>query len=355
MVRGSFLLFGAAVALTAVSCGSPTVERTTSEQQAIVNGSEDIDDPAVVFVVINNQGQLTVGTGTVVSPHVVLTAGHVVTGNTGAVYRVFFGRNWRDGGSASDEWLEVSDMHADPGFNSRISTSTRDVGVLILSSPAPMAPVLFNRRPADPSWVGALIRMVGYGVTSGADISGASAGTRREAVATVTNLYALTFASSMGSTPCGGDSGGPAFMNLNGTQTLVGVVSNGDAACSGASFARVDASAALVDQWINEADPGFLPDAGRDAAESGAELVDDAGVDDVVTVEASEPPPDPNPEPVGDAPSSGGCAMSTNSMHSRGHAWSLTAIGIAATALLNRRARFVATRARRAGCCTRSR
>ena len=53
---------------------------------------------------------------------------------------------------------------------------------------------------------------------------------------------------------CNGDSGGPAFMRIDGVETIVGVTSYGNADCSDGGFdARVDSDLAFIDTYLPRA------------------------------------------------------------------------------------------------------
>src|SRR5678809_1164168 len=72
--------FSSLAALLLAGCIGSSVG---SKQSAIVGGTTDSGDPAVVLVIIGdpNGGYIYMCTGEVISPHVVLTAGHCTTGS----------------------------------------------------------------------------------------------------------------------------------------------------------------------------------------------------------------------------------------------------------------------------------
>jgi secreted trypsin-like serine protease len=326
---------GAALGLAAASCGGAAEEPRGARRQPIIDGTEDADDPAVVYIVISSgMGQAAAATGTVVSPHVVLTAAHVLSVFDTPTFRVFTGKNQMETGSNPDEWLSVREAHADPGFNPRVTTSGHDVAVLILSGATAIPPLEFNRAPATLAWIGMSVRTVGYGITSNTDVVGATAGVRRQGMTAISGVNTYSFSSAMGEEqPCGGDSGGPAFASIDGIEVLAGVVSNGDPMCNGVSFARVDTSAAFVDPWIAMLDPELPLDgggdrggnAGGDADSSGIdpEAREDGGIEEDAAADRST-----SSNPV-EAPSGGACAMRRAS--SRPPAWMMmgAALGFA--------------------------
>ncbi|HEY3592410.1 MAG TPA: trypsin-like serine protease [Polyangiaceae bacterium] len=343
MHRGLSWLSGAALALVGSACGAPPSEQIASHRQAILGGAVDSNDPAVVYILINGTGstQTNVATGTIIAPHVVLTAAHVVNVFASSTYRIFTGPELdHDGGNPGPQyWLNAKETHADPGYNARVRTSGHDLALIILGDPTNIKPAPYNRAPADLSWIGRSIRSVGYGVTSPDDSIGESAGIRRQG-ATQISMLGTYFLSSMtgGEQPCGGDSGGPAFMDIDGVEAIVGVDSSGDASCAGSTFTRVDTSAAFIDQWIAQVDPDFLSDGGADAGP--ADPVDAGGSDDDGSTGAGGADMQPIDQGT-DVQDSGGCAMGHGSSTA---AWPWIALALAA---VSRRARSIASAKRR--------
>ena len=311
MVRLASRSFLLSIALgCATGCGgSPREQDLGLSRAAIVGGATDFDDAAVVYVLIlSGDAGASLGTGTVVSPHVVLTAAHVVDrylGDPAGSFRVFIGVDRRATGSNPDNWLSVREAHADPGFNARFMGSGHDVGVLILDAPTVIPPKPINRAPVDMTWVGKSMRIVGYGITSSDDINATTSGLRREATTSIQSVGS-SFLGTAGSTeqPCGGDSGGPGMVIIDGVEKVAGVVSTGDATCTTESFARVDVSAAFVDQWIAAVD-GPPHDAGTDAPEEAAPIT-------------AEPPPNPDPT---DEPPVAACSQSHSPARGVGFFW----------------------------------
>jgi V8-like Glu-specific endopeptidase len=324
----------AVVALGAASCGSSPAEPWATQREAIIDGTEDPGDPAVVYIIIDSgDGHFAAATGAVVSPHVVLTAGHVLSVFDAPSFRIFAGPNRKDAGE-NPNWMYVGEAHADPAFNPKIGTSGHDVSVLILRAPTAIAPLKMNRTPATLSWIGNTVRTVGYGIDSITDVLAESAGVRRQATTTITAVNSTTFSSALGGEqPCGGDSGGPAFMNIDGAEVIAGVVSNGDSTCNGVSFARVDASAAFVDQWIAQFDPASDADAGSDA--SPTETGEDAGPGGAEEDAAVDP--GSSEDPVGEPPNGDVCAM--RGRGGRPWAWTSTALAVAFARVIRRRPR----------------
>jgi secreted trypsin-like serine protease len=104
-------------------------------------------------------------------------------------------------------------------------------------------------------------RLVGYGQTTAADKTGSTAGQRREVMTTlVSHDSSFLHVGGAGMTLCEGDSGGPAFMTLYGTEVIAGITSFGDAGCDTfGTDTRIDKYAdSWVQPFIDEFDPGTV-------------------------------------------------------------------------------------------------
>jgi hypothetical protein len=113
----------------------------------------------------------------------------------------------------------------------------------------------------DQNQVGDTIRLVGYGVSSGNDQQGATAGTKRQVMAGINSIDDLfIFLGDARHNTCEGDSGGPALLPRNGQEEIIGITSFGDQGCAmGGYDSRVDDYAAtFVDPYIQQFDPGQM-------------------------------------------------------------------------------------------------
>jgi hypothetical protein len=310
MSRVRSILHGAAIALVGGACGSPSSEIVGAEREAIIGGTTDPGDPAVVMVLgavptsVGGTGTAYQGTGSVISPHVVLTAAHLFTKvlsdphASSAVFYVFTASDQTAQGGQHTNPLSAREVHVDPAYNPTYPASGHDFAVMILDSPTAIPPLPLNRAPVDSSWVGKPMRFVGYGVTSSGDVTGASANIRREGTSRIGNIDSLFLISAPGgaSQPCYGDSGGPALVTIGGVEMLAGVLSYGDQSCLAGEFGRVDNVLPFIDRWIANFDPGFdagvALDASKDAVPDAPGLMDDAAIADDVAQSPSPDSPD---------------------------------------------------------------
>jgi len=250
--------------LLSTSVGCAGVPAPSEIASPIIGGTTDTGDPAVVLLVQMAQGGYSLCTAEVVSPHVVMTAAHCVIG--GGSYQVFFGDDF-NGSQGQDPslFINVSETHYNQNFSEQNLSGGEDVAVAILSKTASVTPIPMNHTALDASNTSGTLRLVGFGVSSGSDPSGSSAGVKRQTNSSVTGYDSLfiTFGSSTHNT-CQGDSGGPAFLTIGGTEVIAGITSYGISGCgAGTHDTRVDTvAAAFVDPYITMFDPngGGAPD-----------------------------------------------------------------------------------------------
>lgn len=246
--------------LGAACTGTPS---TGTALQPIINGTTDSGDPAVVLVLSQTPGSNTgsLCTGEIISPHVVLTAAHCVdpaVSGVGSKFVVFTGTTLSQSSPAT-EFLAVAETHFDTMFNPSDPTLGHDVGVVILKSPTTIPPIPFNRKALPQSAIGQAARLVGYGITSGTDTMGTSAGTRRQAPSSVLSFDDLVINfEDMKHGICEGDSGGPAFLTLDGRELIVGITSYGIKNCpltDPGTDTLVDKYTSFIDPYVLQFDP----------------------------------------------------------------------------------------------------
>ena len=236
--------------------------------------------------------------GTVVSPNVVLTAGHcTVDGATGmpfsaSGYAVVTGAvDWTD--ASRRQVSPVSRVIPNPGYN--LATTTGDAGLLVLSVPI-TAPAIRLAGSSDQQQLqpGTGAGIAGWGNTSGS--SGSVPPTQLRQAPTVvqsasycaqhapafdasSELCALDYPSVAAGT-CVGDSGGPLVAaDSNNRDVEIGITSRGPADCSTTLpdvYTRVDQISAWAAGWIaavapappTPTPPSALPQMGSNDAKS---------------------------------------------------------------------------------------
>lgn len=213
---------------------------TDAFAQPVTNALPDTGDPAVIAL-LNADDQL-VCTAAVIAPHTVLTAAHCVAGKP-LTLKAFFGSVVKDGGTK----IAVTDARQHPQFD----PGGNDLGMITLADPAPVTPLALA-PPLDDTFVGASIRVVGFGTTGAAG----GDGTKRLGTAKIAALGAEDFIATPDlSLSCLGDSGGPALATGD---VIAGVVSRVDAQCvDHAVYTRIDvAMDVLIQPYLDETAPG---------------------------------------------------------------------------------------------------
>ena len=239
--------------LSFTACGRVDEPSPVTEEDAnVIGGETDSGDPGVVAVYAQQPGSDAgfLCTGSVIAPTVILTAAHCVSpSETGrnATFTVLTSANINRGGG---QQLAVREVHANPRWSARNLDGGHDQGIVILGEPTSLPVLPFNRQALAADSVGKPLRIVGYGLNNGARQTGA--GVKRQVLTKLQSIAAMLIGvgdSRHGT--CNGDSGGPAFMKIDGVETIVGVTSYGNADCSDGGFdARVDTDLAFIDMYL---------------------------------------------------------------------------------------------------------
>ena len=252
-VRRLHPLGPAAVSLLVVAgaCDVPHAPAPSVARRAVTGGVLEPGHPAVAAIVPvaplcgePEEAAPVTCTGTLIAPRVVLTAAHCVeNANAPQVLSVVFAAETARALPA--ERVRVIDGRQHPAWRA----GENDIGVLLLAEDAPVAPVPWMGLALSADLVGRTTRVVGFGLDDQGKM-----GSRRSGTARVTALHAGTF--SIEARPgmsCGGDSGGPSFLDVDGVEHIAGVTSFGDLACTTGTNTRVDVHAAFLQSILDEA------------------------------------------------------------------------------------------------------
>jgi V8-like Glu-specific endopeptidase len=249
--------FGLLTTFLLAGCGEAPI---AEEGQAIIGGTTDSSDPAVVALFGHRPGASSgaLCTSEIIAPTVLLTAAHCVlpqTVGSGAVFSAYVGSDFNHPSAI----LPVKEVHADPKFSLSNLFGGHDIAVVILSAPTTIAPLPYNHSALGAGDAGQGVRLIGYGLSNGQAQTGA--GTKRQTMANLNSVSAtlLSIGDSQHET-CEGDSGGPALFDVGGVETIVGVTSFGQLGCGGGGYdTRVDAYSAFVDGYVCASCIGATP------------------------------------------------------------------------------------------------
>jgi secreted trypsin-like serine protease len=142
------------------------------------------------------------------------------------------------------------------------STLANDIALVRLQGPVSgVTPIPYNVEDLGP-YEGQTVLHVGFGAVEGIEESGG--GLKRSSRFAISRIYSEVFSSNYnGASTCFGDSGGPSFLTINDTLSIVGLTSAGEACqelncdpCRTATTStRVDAYATWIDAKLSEPAP----------------------------------------------------------------------------------------------------
>jgi MYXO-CTERM domain-containing protein len=259
------------------ACAGQGQDYVTANQQAVVGGATDFGaDHAVVIVVARSTHSIGICTGSLITPRIVMTAGHCVPPLGGEsetwTYSVYFADSYNHDTKTFSGLLDNVTRTAiktfrDPGFRF-IATAGAfgDMSLLLLDKDPPdgVVPLPFSRYRVSQKLVGKTIRMVGFGdefaTTDFSVFKKLTASNTVDEIAT--NWFTVNDSAQI---TCEGDSGGPAFLMMDGREVVQGITSFGDPSCSAeANWGRVDLFIDEIDAFIAANDPQPAANCGAD-------------------------------------------------------------------------------------------
>jgi V8-like Glu-specific endopeptidase len=225
--------------MLSAACANDAGESTAVLATAIVKGTPDATDPAVVAIVtrrVHCQEPFvdSVCTGVLVADRVVLTAAHCALGQTPLDLEIYVGDHVNGG---TGRFYAVVDQLVHPLYDA--TTYANDVALLQLALSPGVPPVSLANVAAPP--MGATVRVVGFGLDENRHNGDKLQGT--STLAAVDSMVLRTEPSP--SLACGGDSGAPVFFDDVGGPRLVGVVRSGDASCA------IYTNATRIDSYVD--------------------------------------------------------------------------------------------------------
>jgi hypothetical protein len=194
---------------------------------AIIGGAEATGDPAVVLLVSYPEDLSTFDscTASVIGDRVLLTAAHCLDPEThsGYSFGVFTGADasaYETAATLAPQLAPVKEVVLHPDYD-REPPFLADIGVAILEEAVSIEPLPFQREALGEDVVGKPARIVGYGQAKYEEPSA----TRRAATTVVAALGDVDTVSvgDLERRSCIGDSGGPALVEIDGEERIVGV------------------------------------------------------------------------------------------------------------------------------------
>lgn len=245
------------------ACGDQPLEVAgdrDADQNAIYGGqfAQDAHHTSVVAIASSFRPKQNIFcTGTLIADDIVLTAAHCLdeAGFFSATFNplepgdlvVGFGYSKQSLNFEAVDYLEIN-----PGYD-RTQLGVNDIALIRLVDPAPTGfdpiPALPFSLALDPvADVGEPVNFAGFGLN---DLVGIPYGSKLEVDGTIDAVNAITVEyEQFAGGPCGGDSGGPMFIDRAGDWYVAGVTSWGSANCDGFGAFGVSTTPDVYESWI---------------------------------------------------------------------------------------------------------
>jgi hypothetical protein len=265
-----------ATMVTALGCSVVDREPVAASDRAIVGGTSDAGEDLglALLWLLDEDGELfALCSASAITRRVLLTAGHCADETVGG-HIAWFTDAWdpRDDtfpGLVDSVERRAVERWVHPNWSSQSQPGDGDdIALLLLDQPIPAAvqPLPWNRERIATGYVGRQIRLAGFGQRS------FTAPTPDAVKMTAVNLVSSVNAHEIfvtGGTMVTsfGDSGGPAFLTVDGREVVAGVTSWGVHVGDGSdihAYGRVDQYLDEIDAFIAEHDPQTPSSCGAD-------------------------------------------------------------------------------------------
>lgn len=248
-------------------------EQVADSESPIIGGEPDDGDPAVVLFArwSPDLNTLNLCTAVQIGPDVLLTAAHCVDPSMhgGWGMGVFIGPDasaYPNASTLIPQLLPVASTEIHPDYD-RDPPFTADLGIVVLEAPLASKPLPIQWTAPGPELEGSPARIIGYG-----QIVYDEYNARKHAADTVVQAIDSGDTLTVGDADhksCVGDSGGPATVEVDGVETVVGINSYSDltGCLEPAHYRRTDLYTDFIGQFIEPPSP---PEEGGASGEGGA-------------------------------------------------------------------------------------
>jgi secreted trypsin-like serine protease len=230
-VRECLVLTAAISALALSACGKNTGSVAGSTDSTIIGGTDATgsEDFAPVVVSVYNAAKGGLCTGSIVSDSLIVTAAHCVDGKPSDL-RLIFGTDIRNEQTRTVKMVDAYKVSPLWPFRSDEEFNAGDIAMIKFSGGLPAgyrAAQILNDKSALQN--GTVVTLAGYGISDGVAHTGA--GNLRYTDVKIQNAaYSeseVLVSQTEGKGACHGDSGGPAYVRVNGQLMLWGVTNRG--------------------------------------------------------------------------------------------------------------------------------
>ena len=275
------------------ACAAPLPTESSGETgSAIIGGSIDKADPAIVELIMDVGEDGGTCTATFISQTVLLTAAHCVVDENNpkiipanATFKIMLAPSATTAKTTDFITVPTANVHFHPQYD---GNGAHDVAIVVLDQPVNVTPIPIGRTALTQADVGKRVRIVGYGMSQRVESANDGSETKRTVTTAIMSLQGdLVGIGSSNGQACNGDSGGPALLSINGVETLIATDDLAAMAtnCAGGDlYQRTDLHLDFIDQYL---DGGVVTDPTQTT-------VGDTGTTDTGTDTSTDPCQDPN-------------------------------------------------------------